>query len=151
MSTTLPLVTGANPTIPAEQLAALTSLPLPALLHLPQHPAPLVLPFQSMHTWMVQRSQLCLCLADDIRLYILNGIVPANWTPLQRSARDVVACEILANLIDSAEVLAVLDKIPTGELTAPKIYSTLKSVEWMPKKFRTWDVATAEATGGASM
>ncbi|SDA01111.1 BZ3500_MvSof-1268-A1-R1_C085g00463 [Microbotryum saponariae] len=52
---------------------------------------------------------------------------PDDWTPSQRSARDVVAREILANSIDSAEVSAVLDKIPTADLTAPKIYSTLKS------------------------
>ncbi|SDA04218.1 BZ3500_MvSof-1268-A1-R1_C124g00677 [Microbotryum saponariae] len=57
----------------------------------------------------------------------LDGITPDDWTPSQRSARDVVAREILANSIDSAEVSAVLDKIPTADLTAPKIYSTLKS------------------------
>ncbi|SDA04081.1 BZ3500_MvSof-1268-A1-R1_C097g00532 [Microbotryum saponariae] len=71
--------------------------------------------------------QLRLCLADDIRSYVLDGITPDDWTPSQRSARDVVAREILANSIDSAEVSAVLDKIPTADLTAPKIYSTLKS------------------------
>ncbi|SCZ97570.1 BZ3501_MvSof-1269-A2-R1_Chr1-2g01129 [Microbotryum saponariae] len=71
--------------------------------------------------------QLRLCLADDIRSYVLDGIAPDDWTPSQRSARDAVAREVLANSIDSAEVSAVLDKIPTADLTAPTIYSTLKS------------------------
>ncbi|SDA05410.1 BZ3501_MvSof-1269-A2-R1_Chr12-1g03394 [Microbotryum saponariae] len=68
-----------------------------------------------------------MCLADDIRSYVLDGIVPDDWTPSQRSARNAVAREVLASSIDSAEVSAVLDKIPTADLTAPTIYSTLKS------------------------
>ncbi|SCV67076.1 BQ2448_5722 [Microbotryum intermedium] len=71
--------------------------------------------------------QLCLCLADDIRSYVLNDILPDDWTALQRSARDAVARDIIANSIDSTAVSAVLNKIPTAELTAPKIYATLKS------------------------
>ncbi|SCV74556.1 BQ2448_7585 [Microbotryum intermedium] len=70
--------------------------------------------------------QLHLCLADDIRSYVLDDIVPDNWTALQRSAHDAVARDIIANSIDSAAVSAVLNKIPTAELTAPKIYATLK-------------------------
>ncbi|SGZ10684.1 BQ5605_C102g13150 [Microbotryum silenes-dioicae] len=65
-------------------------------------------------------------LADDIRSYVLDGIVPADWTPWHRSARDVVARKLLANSINSANISAVLDQIPTADLTAPKIYSTLK-------------------------
>ncbi|SDA01546.1 BZ3500_MvSof-1268-A1-R1_Chr10-1g02774 [Microbotryum saponariae] len=65
---------------------------------------------------------------DDIRSYVLDGITPDDWTPSQRSARDVVAREILANSIDSAEVSAVLDKIPTADIftkaLGPKIFST---------------------------
>ncbi|SCV71763.1 BQ2448_4457 [Microbotryum intermedium] len=70
--------------------------------------------------------QLCLCLADDIRSYVLDDIVPDDWTALQHSTRDAIACNIIANSIKSATVLAIFDKIPTAELTAPKIYATLK-------------------------
>ncbi|SCZ95557.1 BZ3500_MvSof-1268-A1-R1_C051g00203 [Microbotryum saponariae] len=66
------------------------------------------------------------CLADDIRSYVLDGITPDDWTPSQRSARDVVAREILANSIDSAESRQSSTR-SYGRLTAPKIYSTLKS------------------------
>ncbi|SGZ28036.1 BQ5605_C026g10258 [Microbotryum silenes-dioicae] len=134
MDTSSPLTTGAHPTIPAEQLAALTSL-LSGLTTatsatssgtsrtaFPKHAR-----LDGPKTFASWTRQLRLCLADDIRSYVLDGIVPADWTPSHRSARDVVACELLANLIDSADVSAVLDQIPTANLTAPKIYSTLKS------------------------
>ncbi|SGZ03907.1 BQ5605_C032g11029 [Microbotryum silenes-dioicae] len=134
MDTSSPLTTGAHPTIPAEQLAALTSL-LSGLTTatsatssgtsrtaFPKH-ARLDGP-KMFASWT---RQLRLCLADDIRSYVLDGIVPANWTPSHRSARNVVARELLAHSIDSADVSAVLDQIPTADLTAPKIYSTLKS------------------------
>ncbi|SGY77761.1 BQ5605_C005g03720 [Microbotryum silenes-dioicae] len=137
--TSPPLATGVHPTFPADQLAALTSLlsgltaaasgtvttttssstTRPAF---PKHAR-----LDGPKTFANWTRQLRLCLADDIRSYVLDGIVPVDWTPSQRSARDVVARELLANSIDSAEVSAVLDAIPTADLTAPKIYSTLKS------------------------
>ncbi|SGY77816.1 BQ5605_C029g10738 [Microbotryum silenes-dioicae] len=137
--TSPPLATGVHPTFPADQLAALTSLlsgltaaasgtvttttssstTRPAF---PKHAC-----LDGPKTFANWTRQLRLCLADDIRSYVLDGIVPVDWTPSQRSARDVVARELLANSIDSAEVSAVLDAIPTADLTAPKIYSTLKS------------------------
>ncbi|SDA04178.1 BZ3500_MvSof-1268-A1-R1_C129g00700 [Microbotryum saponariae] len=139
MDTSSTLATSANPTIPAEQLAALTSLlsGLTAAASGTTAPAttsgsnrnafPKHARLDGPKTFANWTRQLRLCLADDIRSYVLDGITPDDWTPSQRSARDVVAREILANSIDSAEVSAVLDKIPTADLTAPKIYSTLKS------------------------
>ncbi|SGZ28076.1 BQ5605_C026g10272 [Microbotryum silenes-dioicae] len=138
LTTSPPLATGVHPTLPADQLAALTSLlsgltaaasgtvttttssstTRPAF---PKHAR-----LDGPKTFANWTRQLRLCLADDIRSYVLDGIVPVDWTPSQRSARDVVARELLANSIDSAEVSAVLDAIPTADLTAPKIYSTLK-------------------------
>ncbi|SCZ95389.1 BZ3500_MvSof-1268-A1-R1_Chr11-2g03481 [Microbotryum saponariae] len=139
MDTSSTLATSANPTIPAEQLAALTSLlsGLTAAASGTTAPAttsgsnrnafPKHARLDGPKTFANWTRQLRLCLADDIRSYVLDGITPDDWKPSQRSARDVVAREILANSIDSAEVSAVLDKIPTADLTAPKIYSTLKS------------------------
>ncbi|SGZ03740.1 BQ5605_C032g11017 [Microbotryum silenes-dioicae] len=137
--TSPPLATGVHPTLPADQLAALTSLlsgltaaasgtvttTMSSSTTRPAFPKHAHLDGPKMFANWTR--QLCLCLADDIRSYVLDGIVPVDWTPSQRSARDVVARELLANSIDSAEVLAVLDTIPTADLTAPKIYSTLKS------------------------
>ncbi|SGZ07892.1 BQ5605_C030g10749 [Microbotryum silenes-dioicae] len=133
MDTLSPLTAGAHPTIPAEQLAALTSL-LSGLTTatsatssgtsrtaFPKHAR-----LDGPKTFASWKHQLCLCLADDIRSYVLDGIVPADWTPWHRSARDVVARKLLANSINSANISAVLDQIPTADLTAPKIYSTLK-------------------------
>ncbi|SDA02241.1 BZ3501_MvSof-1269-A2-R1_C51g00279 [Microbotryum saponariae] len=139
MDTSSTLATSANPTIPAEQLAALTSLlsGLTAAASGTTAPAttsgsnrnafPKHARLDGPKTFANWTRQLRLCLADDIRSYVLRRNHPRDWTPSQRSARDVVAREILANSIDSAEVSAVLDKIPTADLTAPKIYSTLKS------------------------
>ncbi|SGY55118.1 BQ5605_C006g03971 [Microbotryum silenes-dioicae] len=133
MDTSSPLTTGAHPTIPAKQLAALTSLlsglttATSATLSGTSRTAfPKHAHLDGPKTFASWTRQLRLCLADDIRSYVLDGIVPANWTPSHRSARDVVARELLANSIDSANVSAVLDQIPTADLTAPKIYSTLK-------------------------
>ncbi|SDA02225.1 BZ3501_MvSof-1269-A2-R1_C51g00273 [Microbotryum saponariae] len=115
MDTSSTLATSATPTIPAEQLAALTSLlsGLTAAASGTTAPAttsgsnrnafPKHARLDGPKTFANWTRQLRLCLADDIRSYIL------------------------ANSIDSAEVSAVLDKIPTADLTAPKIYSTLKS------------------------
>ncbi|SGY38146.1 BQ5605_C003g01966 [Microbotryum silenes-dioicae] len=138
MATTPPLATGADPTLPADQLASLAALlsglaaaatgtATPststgtARTAFPKHAH-----LDGPKTFANWTRQLCLCLADNIRLYILDGIVPDDWTPSQRSARAVVARKILANSIDLAKVSAGLDKIPTAELTVPTIYSTLK-------------------------
>ncbi|SGY53672.1 BQ5605_C006g03788 [Microbotryum silenes-dioicae] len=138
VATTPPLATGAHPTFPANQLASLAALLLGLAAAAPGIATPATSTgttrtafpkharLDGPKTFANWTHQLCLCLADDIRLYVLDGIVPNNWTPSQCSTRDVVACKILANLIDLAKVLAVLDKIPTGELTVPKIYSMLK-------------------------
>ncbi|SCZ95598.1 BZ3500_MvSof-1268-A1-R1_C054g00231 [Microbotryum saponariae] len=123
MTTTPPLATGANPPIPAEQLAALTSL-LSGLTAAASGTATPATTSGTTRTAFPKHARLD---ADDIRSYVLDGIAPDDWTPSQRSARDAVAREVLANSIDSAEVSAVLDKIPTADLTAPTIYSTLKS------------------------
>ncbi|SDA08529.1 BZ3501_MvSof-1269-A2-R1_C31g00085 [Microbotryum saponariae] len=126
------LATGANPPIPAEQLAALPAEQLAALTSLlsgltaaasgtatpattsgttrtafPKHAR-----LDGAKTFANWTRQLRLCLADDIRSYVLDGIAPDDWTPSQRSARD-------ASLSST--------KIPTADLTAPTIYSTLKS------------------------
>ncbi|SGY53860.1 BQ5605_C006g03811 [Microbotryum silenes-dioicae] len=120
MATPSPLTTGATPTIPAEQLAALTSLlsGLTAAASGTTAPAttsgttctafPKHARLDGAKTFANWTSQLRLCLADDIRSYVLDGIVPNDWTPSQRSARDVVAREILANSIDSAELFSRL-------------------------------------------
>ncbi|SDA08526.1 BZ3501_MvSof-1269-A2-R1_C31g00082 [Microbotryum saponariae] len=113
MTTTPPLATGANPPIPAEQLAALTSLlsGLTAAASGTATPAttsgttrtafPKHARLDGAKTFANWTRQLRLCLADDIRSYVLDGIAPDDWTPSQRSARDAVA--------------------------PPTIYSTLKS------------------------
>ncbi|SCZ95629.1 BZ3500_MvSof-1268-A1-R1_C057g00252 [Microbotryum saponariae] len=101
MTTTPPLATGANLRFPAEQLAHLTSLLSARTLGWCEDLRELDTPTSPVPT-------------DDIRSYVLDGIAPDDWTPSQRSARDAVAREVLANSIDSAEVSAVLDKIPTA-------------------------------------
>ncbi|SGY38180.1 BQ5605_C003g01973 [Microbotryum silenes-dioicae] len=136
--TTPPLATGAHPTFPADQLASLAALLSGLAAAAPGTATPATSTsttrtafpkharLNGPKTFANWTRQLRLCLADDIRSYILDGIAPNDWTPLQRSTHHLVAREILVNSVDSAEVLAVLDKIPTTELTAPKIYSTLK-------------------------
>ncbi|SDA06277.1 BZ3501_MvSof-1269-A2-R1_Chr10-1g02389 [Microbotryum saponariae] len=115
MDTSSTLATSATPTIPAEQLAALTSLlsGLTAAASGTTAPAttsgsnrnafPKHARLDGPKTFANWTRQLRLCLADDIRSYVLDGITPDDWTPSQRSARDVVAREILANSIDSAK------------------------------------------------
>ncbi|SCV71723.1 BQ2448_4484 [Microbotryum intermedium] len=132
---TSPLTSSKNSSLPADQLASLATLlsklTAAALGTTSSGATHTTFPkharldgSKSFANWT---RQLCLCLADDIRSYVLDDIVPDNWTALQRSARDAVARNIIANSIKSATVLAVFDKIPTAELTAPKIYATLKS------------------------
>ncbi|SCV73214.1 BQ2448_7139 [Microbotryum intermedium] len=131
---TSPLTSSENSSLPADQLASLATLlsKLTAAASgtmssgatrttFPKHAR--LDGSKSFANWT---HQLRLCLADDIRSYVLNNSVPDDWTALQRSACDAVACNIIANSIESAAVLAVLNKIPTAELTAPKIYATLK-------------------------
>ncbi|SCV71301.1 BQ2448_2889 [Microbotryum intermedium] len=132
---TSPLTSSENSSLPADQLASLATL-LSKLTAaalgttssgatrttFPKHAC--LDGSKSFANWT---RQLRLCLADDIRSYVLDDIVPDDWTALQRSARDAVACNIIANSIKSTTVSAVFDKIPTAELTAPKIYATLKS------------------------
>ncbi|SCV72359.1 BQ2448_3896 [Microbotryum intermedium] len=131
---TSPLTSSKNSSLPADQLASLATLlsKLTAAASgttssgatrttFPKHAR--LDGSKSFANWT---RQLRLCLADDIRSYVLNDIVPDDWTALQRSARDAIARDIIANSIDSAAVSAVLNKIPTAELKAPKIYATLK-------------------------
>ncbi|SCV73495.1 BQ2448_7421 [Microbotryum intermedium] len=132
---TSPLMSSENSSLPADQLASLATLlsKLTAAASGPTSSGATRTTFpkharldgsKSFANWT---RQLRLCLADDIRSYVLDDIVPDDWTALQRSAHDAVARDIIANSIESAAVSAVLDKIPTAELTAPKIYATLKS------------------------
>ncbi|SCV71720.1 BQ2448_4432 [Microbotryum intermedium] len=131
---TSPLTSSKNSSLPADQLASLATLlsklTAAALGTTSSGATRTTFPkharldgSKSFANWT---RQLCLCLADDIRSYVLDDIVPDDWTALQHSTRDAIACNIIANSIKSATVLAVFDKIPTAELTAPKIYATLK-------------------------
>ncbi|SDA03632.1 BZ3500_MvSof-1268-A1-R1_C139g00748 [Microbotryum saponariae] len=123
MDTSSTLATSATPTIPAEQLAALTSLlsGLTAAASGTTAPAttsgsnrnafPKHARLDGPKTFANWTRQLRLCLANDIRSYVLDGITPT-----------------IGRLRNAPPALsAVLDKIPTADLTAPKIYSTLKS------------------------
>ncbi|SCV70654.1 BQ2448_3416 [Microbotryum intermedium] len=131
---TSPLTSSKNSSLPADQLASLATLlskftaaasgtTLSGATHttFPKHAR-----LDGSKSFVNWTRQLRLCLADDIRSYVLDDIVPDDWTALQRSACDAIARDIIANSINSAAVLAILDKIPTTELTAPKIYATLK-------------------------
>ncbi|SCV71765.1 BQ2448_4459 [Microbotryum intermedium] len=71
---------------------------LPLLLWAPRHQGATTKHFhsKSFANWT---RQLCLCLADDIRSYVLDDIVPDDWTALQHSTRDAIACNIIANSI----------------------------------------------------
>ncbi|SCZ95571.1 BZ3500_MvSof-1268-A1-R1_C052g00213 [Microbotryum saponariae] len=117
------LATGANPPIPAEQLAALTSLlGLTAAASGTATPAttsgttrtafPKHARLDGAKTFANWTRQLRLCLADDIRSYVLDGIAPDDWTPSQRSARDAVAREVLANSIDSRSLGSPQKSLP---------------------------------------
>ncbi|SCZ99843.1 BZ3500_MvSof-1268-A1-R1_C106g00588 [Microbotryum saponariae] len=107
-TTTPPSRPGANPPIPAEQLTALTSLlsGLTAAASGTATPATTsgttrtAFPKHARLDWR-RPSQLDtpirLCLADDIRSYVLDGIVPDDWTPSHAPLADAVASEVLAN------------------------------------------------------
>ncbi|SGZ08023.1 BQ5605_C030g10762 [Microbotryum silenes-dioicae] len=56
----------------------------------------------------------------------LNGVIPATWTTAEQlPARDNTDREIIVGSIDSADVSAALDAIPSDELSAPRIFATL--------------------------
>ncbi|SDA03657.1 BZ3500_MvSof-1268-A1-R1_C135g00733 [Microbotryum saponariae] len=52
---------------------------------------------------------------------------PPTWTADQLAARDDAAREIIVGSIDSADVSATLDAIPSDDLSAPRIFAALKA------------------------
>ncbi|KDE03081.1 hypothetical protein MVLG_06404 [Microbotryum lychnidis-dioicae p1A1 Lamole] len=71
--------------------------------------------------------QLRLALPNQVRGYVLDGVVPATWTAEQLPARDDATREIIVGSINSADVLATLDAIPSNNLLAPRIFTALKA------------------------
>ncbi|KDE02070.1 hypothetical protein MVLG_07354 [Microbotryum lychnidis-dioicae p1A1 Lamole] len=53
--------------------------------------------------------------------------MPPTWTADQLAACDDAAREIIVGSIDSADVLATLDAIPSDDLSAPRIFAALKA------------------------
>ncbi|SDA01653.1 BZ3501_MvSof-1269-A2-R1_Chr8-2g09784 [Microbotryum saponariae] len=99
MDTSSTLATSATPTIPRRTACRLTSLlsGLTAAASGTTAPAttsgsnrnafPKHARLDGPKTFANWTRQLRLCLADDIRSYVLDGITPDDWTPSQRSAR----------------------------------------------------------------
>ncbi|SGY18682.1 BQ5605_C014g07439 [Microbotryum silenes-dioicae] len=80
---------------------------------------------KSFTNWL---RQLHLALPNQVRGYVLNGVVPATWTADQLAARDDAAREIIVGSIDSADVsAATLDAIPSDDLLAPRMFTALKA------------------------
>ncbi|SGY38280.1 BQ5605_C003g01991 [Microbotryum silenes-dioicae] len=79
---------------------------------------------KSFTNWL---RQLWLTLPNQIRGYVLDGVVPPTWTADQLAARDDAAREIIVGSIDSADVSATLDAIPSDDLSAPRIFAALKA------------------------
>ncbi|SGY77708.1 BQ5605_C005g03704 [Microbotryum silenes-dioicae] len=79
---------------------------------------------KSFTNWL---RQLRLTLPNQIRGYVLDGVVPPTWTADQLAARDDAAREIIVGSIDSADVSATLDAIPSDDLSAPRIFAALKA------------------------
>ncbi|KDE02427.1 hypothetical protein MVLG_07023 [Microbotryum lychnidis-dioicae p1A1 Lamole] len=79
---------------------------------------------KSFTNWL---RQLCLTLPNQLRSYVLDGVIPTTWTAEQLPARDDAAREIIVGSIDSADVSAALDAIPSDQLSAPRIFATLKA------------------------
>ncbi|SGY55146.1 BQ5605_C006g03976 [Microbotryum silenes-dioicae] len=79
---------------------------------------------KSFTNWL---RQLRLTLPNQLRSYVLDGVIPATWTAEQLPARDDAAREIIVGSIDSADVSAALDAIPSDQLSAPRIFATLKA------------------------
>ncbi|SGZ31302.1 BQ5605_C044g12133 [Microbotryum silenes-dioicae] len=108
----------ALPAAPATQTIAATS----AKVVFPKH-ARLDGP-KSFTNWL---RQLRLALPNQARAYVLEGVVPATWTADQLAARDDAARELIVGSIDSADVSATLDAIPSDDLSAPRIFTALKA------------------------
>ncbi|SGZ03915.1 BQ5605_C032g11030 [Microbotryum silenes-dioicae] len=108
----------ALPAAPATQTIAATS----AKVVFPKH-ARLDGP-KSFTNWL---RQLRLALPNQVRAYVLEGVVPATWTADQLAARDDTARELIVGSIDSADVSATLDAIPSDDLSAPRIFTALKA------------------------
>ncbi|KDE02164.1 hypothetical protein MVLG_07264, partial [Microbotryum lychnidis-dioicae p1A1 Lamole] len=79
---------------------------------------------KSFTNWL---RQLRLTLPNQLRSYVLDGVIPATWTAEQLPARDDTAREIIVGSIDSANVSAARDAIPSNQLSAPRIFATLKA------------------------
>ncbi|SGY55116.1 BQ5605_C006g03970 [Microbotryum silenes-dioicae] len=79
---------------------------------------------KSFTNWLCQ---LRLTLPNQLRSYVLDGVISATWTAEQLPARDNAAREIIVGSIDSADVSAALDAIPSDQLSAPCIFATLKA------------------------
>ncbi|SGY15559.1 BQ5605_C013g07403 [Microbotryum silenes-dioicae] len=79
---------------------------------------------KSFTNWL---RQLRLALPNQLRAYVLDGVAPATWTADQLAARDDTAREIIVGSIDSADVSATLDTIPSDDLSAPRIFAALKA------------------------
>ncbi|SDA02210.1 BZ3500_MvSof-1268-A1-R1_Chr7-3g09561 [Microbotryum saponariae] len=60
---------------------------------------------KSFTNWL---RQLRLALPNQVRGYVLDGVVPPTWTADQLAARDDAAREIIVGSIDSADVSAIL-------------------------------------------
>ncbi|SGY15893.1 BQ5605_C012g06692 [Microbotryum silenes-dioicae] len=108
----------ALPAAPATQTIAATS----AKVVFPKH-ARLDGP-KSFTNWL---RQLRLALPNQVRAYVLEGVVPATWTADQLAARDDAARELIVGSIDSADISATLDAIPSDNLSAPRIFTALKA------------------------
>ncbi|SGZ16057.1 BQ5605_C029g10724 [Microbotryum silenes-dioicae] len=79
---------------------------------------------KSFTNWL---RQLRLALPNQARGYVLDGVIPLTWTADQLAARDNAAREIIVGSIDSADVSATLDTIPSDDLLAPRIFAALKA------------------------
>ncbi|SDA03669.1 BZ3500_MvSof-1268-A1-R1_C132g00711 [Microbotryum saponariae] len=78
---------------------------------------------KSFTNWL---RQLRLALPNQVRGYVLDGVVPPTWTADQLAARDDAAREIIVGSIDSADISATLDAIPSDDLSAPRIFAALQ-------------------------
>ncbi|SGZ31315.1 BQ5605_C044g12142 [Microbotryum silenes-dioicae] len=79
---------------------------------------------KSFTNWL---RQLRLALPNQVCGYVLDGVMPLTWTADQLAARDDAAREIIVGSIDSADVSATLDAIPSNDLSAPRIFAALKA------------------------
>ncbi|SGY91389.1 BQ5605_C038g11662 [Microbotryum silenes-dioicae] len=79
---------------------------------------------KSFTNWL---RQLRLALPNQVRGYVLDGVIPPTWTADQLAARDDAAREIIVGSINSADVSATLDAIPSDDLSALRIFAALKA------------------------